>query len=123
MHNTARNSNYTEVMAMGFNGLQPASGPFFLAPGASVRINMWYGDPGDDHGAQWIMAHPLAGEVPTELVVSDHSKILKYAIGCIEENGPPQACPGEDPYYRYGVTVTNWGSSGVHFNIQGGGNT
>jgi hypothetical protein len=32
------------------------------------------------------MAHPLAGEAPTELVVSDHSKIPNYAIGCIQEN-------------------------------------
>jgi hypothetical protein len=46
-HNAARNSGYTEVMATAFNGLQPVSGPFFLAPGASARINMWYGDPGD----------------------------------------------------------------------------
>ncbi|WP_322750968.1 MULTISPECIES: hypothetical protein [unclassified Frankia] len=108
---------------MAFNGLQPASGPFFLAPGASVRLNMWYGNQGDDHGAQWIMAHPLSGEAPTELIVSDHSKILDYAIGCVEENGSPRACPGQDPYYRYGVTVTNRGTSGVRFNIQGGGNT
>lgn len=108
---------------MAFNGLQPASGPFFLAPGPPMRIIMWYGDPGDDQGAQWIMAHPLAGEAPTELVVSDHSKILDYATGCIQQNGSTQACPGEDPFYRYGVVVTNRGSSGVRFNIQGGGNT
>src|ERR1700730_8948002 len=33
-----------------------------------------------------MVRHPLAGEVPTELVASDHSKILDYAIGCIEVN-------------------------------------
>ncbi len=49
---------------MAFNNLQPSSGPFFLAPGASIGITMWYGDPGDDHGAQWIMAHPILGEPP-----------------------------------------------------------
>jgi hypothetical protein len=107
---------------MAFNGLQPASGPFWLAAGNSIRITMWYGDPGDDHGAQWIMAHPIDEGFPAELVVSDHSKILDYEIGCIQENGPPQACPGQGPYYRYGVTVTNWGSNDVHFNVQGGGN-
>jgi len=108
---------------MSFNGLQPASGPFFLAPGASIRINVWFGDPGDDQGAQWIMAHPLDEGFGTELALSDHSKILEYQIGCIQENGPPQACPGSGPFYRYGVTVTNWGGTGVHFNVQGGGNT
>ena len=109
---------------MAFNGLQPASGPYFLAPGAPpIRIEMWYGQPGDDQGAQWIMAHPLAGEAPTELVVSDHSKVLDYAIASLQENGPPQYLPGQDPYYRYRVTVTNWGPSAVRFNIQGGGNT
>jgi len=115
---------------MAFNGLQPASGPFTLMPGAQMRVIMWYGDPNDnttgqDQGAQWIMANPLAnGQPPTELVVSDHSKILGYSIATITENGPPQY--GYDPssaYYNYGVTVTNWGSSSTSFNIQGGGNT
>jgi len=109
---------------MAFNGLQPASGPFFLAPGQSIGINVWFGDPGDDHGAQWIMAHPLAGQPPTELRVSDFSKILDYSIGTVTENGPPVY--GYDPnrfYYRYGVTVTNVGGNGVLFNVQGGGNT
>jgi hypothetical protein len=115
---------------MAFNGLQPASGPFFLAPGGSMRIIMWYGDPNDnttgqDYGAQWIMAHPMDnGQPPTELVVSDASKILGYTLGTITENGPPQYgyVPGSG-YWNYGVTVTNWGSSGSSFNIQGGGNT
>lgn len=56
---------------MGFNNLQPASGPFFLAPGGVARIVVWFGNPGDDHGAQWIMAHPLDEKVPASLTVSD----------------------------------------------------
>ncbi len=108
---------------MSFNGLQPASGPFFLAPGNSMRINVWNGDPGNDEGAWWIMAHPLDEGFDTELALSDHSKILSHEIGCIEVNGAARACPGSGPYFRYGVTVTNWGASGVHFNVQGGGNT
>jgi hypothetical protein len=109
---------------MGFNNLQPASGPFFLAPGASIGILVWFGNPGDDQGAQWIMAHPIRGEPPCELVVSNHSKILNYSIGTVTINGNPEY--GYDPnsfYYRYGVTVTNAGSQGVRFNVQGGGNT
>jgi hypothetical protein len=110
---------------MAFNGLQPASGPFSLAPGASMRIWVRRGDPGDDRGAQWIMAHPIRnGQPPTELVVSDHSKVLDYEIGTVTINGPPEY--GYDPnssYYLYQVTVTNWGSSATLFNVQGGGNT
>lgn len=107
---------------MAFNDVQQASGPFFLAPGAPMRINIGWPPPGD-HGAQWIMAHPIDEGWDTELVVSDHSKILGHAVGCIEINGAPQACPGSDPFYWYAVTVTNWGTTGIHFNVQGGGNT
>jgi hypothetical protein len=55
--------------SMAFNGLQPASGPFTLMSGAQMRVIMWYGDPSDqttgqDQGAQWIMANPLANGQP-----------------------------------------------------------
>ena len=108
---------------MAFNGLQPASGPFYLSPGGAMRI--WVRRAGgQDYGAQWIMAHPLRnGQPPTELVVSDHSKVLDYSIGTITENGPPVY--GYDPessYYEYRVTVRNWGAQGTLFNVQGGGN-
>jgi hypothetical protein len=109
---------------MSFNGLQPSTGPFFIAPGASLGIVVWFGDPGDDRGAQWIMAHPIQGEPPTSLRVTDFTKSLDYSIGTVTENGDPVY--GYDPnsaYYRYGVTVTNLGNSGVHFNVQGGGNS
>jgi len=109
---------------MAFNGLQPASGPFFLAPGAATWITVWFGDPGDDHGAQWIMAHPISADTqpPAQLTVSDFTKELHYSIGQVQENGAP-VYRYFDPYYRYSVTVTNTGSSGVFFNVQGGGNT
>ena len=109
---------------MAFNGLQPASGPFFLAPGDSTGIIVWFGDPGDDHGAQWIMAHPIAADTqpPAQLTVSNMTKELHYEIGQVSENGAP-TYRFFNPYYRYSVTVTNTGSSGVFFNVQGGGNT
>jgi hypothetical protein len=109
---------------MAFNGLQPASGPFFLAPNQSIGITMWYGDPGDDHGAQWIMAHPISNprQPPATLQVSGFTKDLDYSVGEIQENGDP-VYTYFDPYYRYGVTVTNVSDVGVFFNIQGGGNT
>ena len=111
---------------MSFNNLQPSSGPFLLSPGESVDITMWYGDPGDDYGAQWIMAHPLHGpnNPPTTLQVSNFRKILGYSVESITENGATQV--GWDPdtyYYQYGVTVTNLGDQASFFNIQGGGNS
>lgn len=108
---------------MAFNNLQPASGPFFLAPGGAVRIEVWFGDPGVDKGAQWIMAHPLRGEPPTELVLSDFAKRIDYEIGWVRVNGAPEY--GYEPksaYWRYRVTVRNAGTRGVRFNVQGGGN-
>jgi hypothetical protein len=109
---------------MAFNNLQPSSGPYFLMPGFSMRITMWHGNPGDDQGAQWIMAHPLPGEAPCELVISEASKILNYSsVGAVRNGAPAYDLFPQNAYYRYGVTVTNWGSQGVRFNIQGGGNT
>jgi hypothetical protein len=109
---------------MAFNGLQPASGPFFLAPGSSTGITIWFGHPGDDHGAQWIMAHPISGDTQpdAQLTVSNLTKELHYQLGSVEENGAP-VYRFQDPYYRYSVTVSNTGNSGVFFNMQGGGNT
>ncbi|NJC70290.1 hypothetical protein HC031_11295 [Planosporangium thailandense] len=115
--------DFNERQQADFNGVQPAGGPYFLAPNTPIILEVWFGDPGEDHGAQWIMAHPLAGEAPTKLVVSNHYKSLDYSVGCVEQNGPPIPCPGQGPYYRYGVTITNAGLSAVHFNLQGGGNT
>ncbi|MGF6981377.1 hypothetical protein QFZ99_000853 [Paraburkholderia atlantica] len=87
-----------------------------------MDVTMWYGDPGDDQGAQWIMAHPLPGQPPTELQVSNMRKIINYQVQWVDSEGGS----GFDPntiYYRYKVTVTNLGQQAVFFNIQGGGNT
>src|SRR5215831_9258388 len=107
---------------MGFDGIQPASGPFWLAPGASVGVIVWFGNPGDDKGAQWIMAHPIQGQPFTTLKVSDFRKILSYSDVSLNSEGDWDYDP-DSAYYRYGVTVTNMGSEGVFFNLQGGGNT
>jgi len=107
---------------MACNNLQPSSGPYYLAPGGTARITMWYGNPGDDHGAQWIMAHPLPGEYPCELVVSDFSKSLDYGLVGAGSGGSFDYSQAS-PYYRYAVTVTNWGPHGDRFNLQGGATT
>ena len=107
---------------MPFRGLQPADGPFYLAPDASISIGVWFGDPGEDRGALWIMAHPLRGEPPTSLVLSNFSKDLDYTIAGARSDGT-FIYPPESAYYRYGVIVRNAGFNGVRFNVEGGGNT
>ena|SRR5579863_9595193 len=111
---------------MSFNNLQPSSGPFFLAPGESIDVIVWFGNPGDDRGAQWIMAHPIKGpnNPPTTLQVSNFRKILDYSIGSVTENGSAQySWDPDSSYYQYAATVTNLGDQGSFFNVQGGGNS
>jgi hypothetical protein len=57
---------------------------------------------GDDHGAQWTMAHPIL--VDTRLTVSNFTKELHYQLGQVQENGAP-VYRYFDPYYRYSVAT------------------
>lgn len=99
---------------MAFNGLQPASGPFFLAPGQALRL--WVTrDGGSDFGAQWIMASPNDEGHPAELTLSDFTKERAYRIG--NTNGQ-----FFDPFIRYWVTIRNTGDYPTNFTVQGGGN-
>jgi len=99
---------------MAFNQLQPPSGPYFLAPGASLRL--WVKRSGGaDFGAQWIMADPNDKGKPVQLTVSDFAKEQAFEIG----NTQGQFF---NPFIRYWVTVTNTGSFAAHFTVQGGGN-
>lgn len=99
---------------MAFNKLQPADGPFFLAPGESMRI--WVTrDNESDFGAQWIMADPNDESHPAELTVSNFSKERAYHVG----NTQGQF---SEPFTRYWVTATNTGDFPTHFTVQGGGN-
>lgn len=100
---------------MAFNGLQPPSGPFFLAPGQSTRI--WVMRPGGaDYGAQWIMADPLNDGTPAALTVNDFTKERDFEI----QN--TQGTHFQNPFIRYWVTVTNTSAFPVRFSVQGGGN-
>jgi len=107
---------------MSFTGLQPSSGPILIGPGQSVGLTFWFGNPGNDRHAQWAMAHPLKGQPPTTLMVSNFTKSLDYGIKWLNSEGD-SGFETNSAYYRYGVTVTNLGNQAVFFNIQGGGNT
>ncbi len=94
-------------------------GSFYLGPGQSGRYWIAWGAPGDQ-GPQWIMAHAARGQPPTELVVTDHSKKLDYSIGWVRSDGT-SGWNYDSIYYQYLVTVTNRGSRGVTFSLEGGG--
>ena len=96
-------------------------GPYFLSPGGSTRIAIWWPAPGD-RGAQWIMAHAANDQPPTELQVSGFTKQLAYSLA-YHRSDCTSGWIHDSYYYRYLVTVTNLGSYGVWFTLQGGGNT
>ena len=115
---------------MGFN-LQPTSGPFTLAPGASIRVWVWLGGGGgagqpfgSDKGAQWIMANPLdlpaSISLPAALQVSDFAKVRDFPAGL---DGDVFVIDLTRTVVQYQVTVTNIGSVTTRFTVQGGGNT
>lgn len=94
---------------MSFNQLQPPGGPFLLGPDASMRV--WVrlgGNPGQDHGATWIMADPIG---LGSLTVDGFTK-EKRIIG-----------PHGRTDILYWATVTNNDPVPVLFTVQGGGNT
>lgn len=94
-------------------------GSYYLAAGQSGRYWVAWPAPGDE-GPQWIMAHAAKGQEPTELVVTDHAKQLDYELGWVRSDGA-SGYHYDSLYYRYLVTVTNQGSHGVTFSLEGGG--
>jgi hypothetical protein len=119
---------------MGFNKLQPLTGPFSLAPGQQTRVWVWFGsggpgqEMGDDRGAQWIMADPADVNdnapinAPGLLTVSDFTKVRDFWSGYDPDNNE-YIIDFTRTVVRYEVTVTNTGNDVVFFTVQGGGNT
>jgi hypothetical protein len=96
-------------------------GNFFVAPGATVTIRFHWGS-GDDHGPQWVMAHPFPGEPEAWLATERVAKKLICEVGEVIQNGPSVfRCAETGSRYEYQVWITNDGSEGCHFAIQGGG--
>ena len=93
---------------MSFNHLQPPDGPFILGPDGSMRVWVRFGNPGEDQGAQWIMADPIG---LGSLTVDGFTK-EKRIIG-----------PHGRTDVRYWATVTNNDPVPVLFTLTGGGNT
>ena len=93
----------------------PPGGSFWLAPGTSVQLVLWFPvnaaanqeQVGADRGAQWIMADANDW---ASLTVSNFTKTRKNLFGV-------------GNYVQYGVTVTNTGVYPAFFALQGGGNT
>jgi hypothetical protein len=93
---------------MAFNNL----GHFTIAPGHTLEILYWFGGSGghqggDDHGAQYCMAHPLNGYGATLLATQQGKANTGYGAGP----------------WQYHVVVTSSGPYSMDFNLQGGGLT
>lgn len=129
---------HKESIAMSFSNLMPANGPFFLDVGASMLIHFKRGvsdfsQPGEDRGAQWMMADPVApkrGEKQfvVQLQVSDFSKTRNYLVGpqtteIVGSNGQVVGTINGIPDIIYSARVTNVGQNPAFFTIHGGGNT
>ena len=115
---------------MAFSGIQPASGPFVLATGQTMRI--WvrrsvrrtsFGEVGRDLGAQWIMANPRRTNParPGALESTNHAKERTYVIGGRREGETTIYDAGSEDIV-YWVTVRNVGGEPATFDVQGGGN-
>jgi hypothetical protein len=97
---------------MAFNGV----GLYYLNPGDTISVEIFWGV-GEDHGAQWIMAHaeldtgsyPQFGEGAFQ--VNNHRKIVDLSADTGSTN------------VFYWCDVTNVGTFGTFFSLQGGGNT
>lgn len=95
---------------------------YYIAPGATIRINFWWPKPGDK-GPQWVMAHPLRGEPSSGLATERVAKKTSCTIGKMVINGPAQYSCGDPQtaYWSYYVDIKNDGSSGCRFQLEGGG--
>jgi len=91
---------------MAFNNL----GYYTIAPGEEFEILYWFGGSGghqggNDHGAQFCMAHPLWGYGATLFVTQQGKSNTGYGAGP----------------WQYHVKVANAGPYAMGFNLQGGG--
>ena len=74
-------------------GWRVTSPSYYVAPGSVIRMAFWWNKPGDK-GAQWAMAHPMAGEPSSALVTERVAKRVDCEIGVIIINGPPSTGVG-----------------------------
>lgn len=93
----------------------------YIAPESTVRVNFWFSPERRDVGAQWAMGHTL--ERPATLITERVSKEADCEIGRIIFNDPPQySCADTGPWrWLYHAYITNEGSQGCRFKIEGGG--
>ena len=113
------NNSFTKYLDMAWS-----TGNFYIAPGATIRINFWWPRPGD-RGLQWAMAHPLRGEGSSILWTERGGKRVQCEIGRLVINGPATYSCGDasTAYWDYFVDIKNDGSSGMRFTLTGGGVT
>jgi hypothetical protein len=102
-------------------GWRVNSPTIFVSPGATVRIGLAWKRPGDK-GAQWAMAHPIAGEPPVNLATERVGKRVDCEIGVVRVNGPAEFGCGDPKtaFWSYFVDIRNEGTQGCRFQLEGG---
>jgi len=103
-------------------GWRIGSPVFYIAPKTTVRIQFWWNAPGDK-GPQWAMGHPMAGEPPTSLATERVAKAVACEIGQYTINGAGHYGCGDPKtaYWQYYADITNDGTEGCRFQLEGGG--
>jgi hypothetical protein len=97
------------------------TGNFFVAPGTTALLSFKWGD-GDDKGPQWAMAHPIPGDSDAPLATERVAKRLICEVGRVTINGPAQySCAQTGSHYEYWVWISNRGTSGCRYQLEGGG--
>src|SRR5262245_37946095 len=102
-------------------------GPVFLKSGESVWVTITFGS-GEDHGAQWIMAHPESGAgVPGNNPNwgTSQCEVSRFQIrsNLFNQIIPELFEPQRIAYFTYNCLVTcTEGFNDTWFTLTGGGN-
>jgi hypothetical protein len=94
----------------------------YIAPGATLIHRFWWQAGRSDRGAQWAMAHPVAGQPDDWLMTERVGKHLLCDIGVVTQNGSAQyGCAQTGRDYEYRAYIRNDGTSGCRYQLEGGG--
>lgn len=94
----------------------------YIAPGATLIHRFWWPAGNSDRGAQWAMAHPVAGQSDAWLMTERVGKHLLCELGQVTQNGSTTySCASTGRDYEYRAYIRNDSGSGCRYQLEGGG--